>query len=161
MFNHAVRNHLRAGDRRGNLMCWDVSTASSGWGARDAHAGHVTALTWQLDAQQEQLQRAPDSSTLVLSGGQDGCLRVWDGRSGSRVAQQRLHASAQGKGAIGGIVTGAHRLRLSLGLITPCSPSVLRNDTGPAVCLAGYSACFAAQLLLLLMQWRLVGGSWW
>lgn len=81
-------------------MCWDVRTASSGWGVKEAHAGHITALAWQHDP-------ANDSSCAVaLSGGQDGCLKVWDGRTGSCIARQPLHVDAQGKGAIGGIVTG-------------------------------------------------------
>jgi WD40 repeat protein len=114
-------------------MCWDVGTASSGWGAKNAHAGHITALAWQQDQQQEQQQHAADSSTLALSGGQDGYLRVWDGRSGSHVAQQRLHASAQGKGAVGGIVTGAHTLRCLIGLTIPTSIWGARNLTEPAL----------------------------
>jgi WD40 repeat protein len=80
-------------------MCWDVGSASSGWGVSDAHAGHITALMWQQ-------QSADISSLLALSGGQDGCLKAWDGRSGSCVATQSLHADARGKGAIGGIVSG-------------------------------------------------------
>jgi WD40 repeat protein len=80
-------------------MCWDVSSASSGWGVNDAHTGHITALAWQQ-------QGADNSPSLALSGGQDGCLKVWDGRSGSCVATQSLHADARGKGAIGGIVSG-------------------------------------------------------
>jgi WD40 repeat protein len=81
-------------------MCWDVSTASSRWGAKDAHAGHITALAWQQDP------AGHTSCVLALSGGQDGVLKVWDGRMGSCVARQPLHVDAQGKGAIGSIVTG-------------------------------------------------------
>jgi WD40 repeat protein len=91
---------IRAGDRKGNLMCWDVSTASSGWGVKDAHTGHITALAWQQDP------AGHTSCALALSGGQDGVLKVWDGRTGSCIARQPLHVDAQGKGAIGSIVTG-------------------------------------------------------
>lgn len=90
-------------------MAWDVSTASSGWGVKDAHAGHITALAWQQQVQQQEQPPASSGSSanlLALSGGQDGCLRVWDTRSGSCVAKQQLHVGAQGKGAVGGIVTG-------------------------------------------------------
>lgn len=99
-----------AGDRKGSLMCWDVNTASSGWGVKGGHAGHTTALAWQPQEQPHQQEQeqpmSQSSSALALSGGQDGCLKVWDGRSGSCVARQPLHVDAQGKGAVGSIVTG-------------------------------------------------------
>jgi WD40 repeat protein len=101
-------------------MCWDVAASSgssgsgsssdgggrSSWCAKRAHEGHVTALAWQLPAH-EGAAAAPaeSSSSLALSGGQDGFLRAWDSRQGGSrcVAQQALHAGPRGKGALGGI----------------------------------------------------------
>lgn len=93
---------MPAGDRKGAVMCWNVATASRGWGVKDSHIGHITALAWQQDKQQGH----NSSGDVALSGGQDGFLRVWDGRSGGCIAQQPLHVDARGKGAIGAIVTG-------------------------------------------------------
>lgn len=89
-------------------MFWDVNTATAGWGCKEAHEGHITALAWQHAGQQGAADSSSGSSALALSGGQDGMLRVWDGRAGSSVAQQVLHADARGKGAVGSIVTGVH-----------------------------------------------------
>lgn len=98
-----------AGDRTGDLMCWDLGSGSSSWGVSAAHQGHVTALTWQRSALQQQQQHVgavASSSSCVLSGGQDGCVRVWDGRSGDCVAANAVHVDKKGKGAVGNINAG-------------------------------------------------------
>lgn len=91
-------------------MCWDLGSGISSWGVSAAHQGHVTALTWQQSAsgQHDQLQQDPGagSSCCAVSGGQDGCVRVWDGRSGDCVAEQAVHVDKKGRGAVGNIVTG-------------------------------------------------------
>eukprot|EP00879_Flechtneria_rotunda_P031572 GHRR01034504.1.p1 GENE.GHRR01034504.1~~GHRR01034504.1.p1 ORF type:complete len:318 (+),score=95.24 GHRR01034504.1:1664-2617(+) len=102
------------GDRKGNLMSWDLETCSNSWGAVAAHQGHITALAW-MHPQQQQLHEAlaapGDSSgsngSMAVSGGQDGCVRLWDTRASGCAAQQRLHANQQGKGAVGNICIGA------------------------------------------------------
>lgn len=100
-----------AGDRRGSLICWDVASSSQTWSVTAAHEGHITGLTWQYSAAHSQptsANTAADltSSNCVLSGGQDGCVRVWDGRSGSCVAEQAVHVDKKGKGAVGNIIAG-------------------------------------------------------
>lgn len=92
-------------------MCWDLEAGSSSWGVAAAHQGHITALAWSTAAAAantpEQHLARNSSSCCVISGGQDGVVRVWDGRTGSCSAEQAVHADKQGKGAVGNIVTGA------------------------------------------------------
>ncbi len=97
--------HAHTGDRSGTVMVWDLTAGAASWSAHKAHAGHVTALGW--------LQRSKDgghaqhSSDMLLTGGQDGALKVWDGRGGNCVATvPNLHNNDRGKGAVGNITAG-------------------------------------------------------
>jgi hypothetical protein len=101
---------VHAGDRKGSLMCWDLDCGSSSWGAAAAHQGHITALAWSTAAAAASgasAQAAGDnSSCCLISGGQDGVVRVWAGRTGRCVAEQAVHVDKKGKGAVGNILTG-------------------------------------------------------
>eukprot|EP00879_Flechtneria_rotunda_P022564 GHRR01023824.1.p1 GENE.GHRR01023824.1~~GHRR01023824.1.p1 ORF type:complete len:422 (+),score=146.15 GHRR01023824.1:660-1925(+) len=127
------------GDRKGNLMSWDLETCSNSWGAVAAHQGHITALAW-MHPQQQQLHEAlaapGDSSgsngSMAVSGGQDGCVRLWDTRASGCAAQQRLHANQQGKGAVGNICIGGHYGKAVGELSTFGPPSVMHM---PVKCL--------------------------
>jgi WD40 repeat protein len=118
-----------AGDRKGNLMCWDLDSGSSSWGAAAAHAGHITALAWSSAAALGCAASAEDagqgSSCCLVTGGQDGVVRVWDGRTGRCVAEQAVHVDKKGKGAVGNIVTG--------GWDCPCIAEQL--SSAPTACL--------------------------
>ncbi|WIA41200.1 hypothetical protein OEZ86_004815 [Tetradesmus obliquus] len=108
---HPAGSCIVTGDRKGGLMCWDLEAGSSSWGVAAAHQGHITALAWSTAAAAaantpEQHLARNSSSCCVISGGQDGVVRVWDGRTGSCSAEQAVHADKQGKGAVGNIVTG-------------------------------------------------------
>jgi hypothetical protein len=63
-------------------------------------------LAWLQVEQQQQQQASSSKVWLALSGGQDGRLKVWHGQSGAAVAEIALHVDRQGKGAVGGILTG-------------------------------------------------------
>lgn len=100
-----------SGDRGGDVLCWDPAAARASATLAGAHDGHVTALAWAAGSGSS----GGDGGGLLLSGGQDGCLRVWDLRSGrgSRphqpAGQAVAHAGECGaaRGAVGGIVEAA------------------------------------------------------
>jgi WD40 repeat protein len=94
-------------------MCWDLESGSSSWGVAAAHQGHITALAWSAAAAAAAAGAAAhgqghdsSSSSCVISGGQDGVVRVWDGRSGRCIAERAVHVDKKGKGAVGNITTG-------------------------------------------------------
>ena len=65
----ASAERIASGDRSGGLAAWDLaSPGRAAWAVPPAHGGHVTALT-----------HLPASAGLA-SGGQDGCLKIWDCR---------------------------------------------------------------------------------
>eukprot|EP00667_Euglena_gracilis_P008565 EG_transcript_8678 len=72
-------NHLVSGDREGILKKWDVEVGTC---TEDlvGNQGQTAALGWLLD----------NTANVVLSGAQDGQLRVWDARAGS-TPQHTLH----------------------------------------------------------------------
>lgn len=92
---------IASGDRGGSLMVWDATAGRSKWSAGSAHEGHVTALAWFDDG-----TSGAAWTSLLLSGGQDGRLAVWDVRARRVVHRAAPHANAQGRGAVGGIVAG-------------------------------------------------------
>lgn len=78
---------LLSGDRDGSAILWDAKTAQivRKW---KAHRGHTTKVAlW-------------DNTNLIVTGGQDGCVRIWDEREAKSVCTIACHASANGTGAI-------------------------------------------------------------
>lgn len=59
-----------SGDRGGTVICWEITTQSAATKLKDAHAGHVTALAWQHDANGM-------CTEAFLTGGQDGHVRMY------------------------------------------------------------------------------------
>ncbi|KAF6262043.1 WD40-repeat-containing domain protein [Scenedesmus sp. NREL 46B-D3] len=102
---HPGGRSIATGDRKGGLMCWDLGSGSSCWGAAAAHQGHISALAWSA-ARAPAQDAGNDGSCCVISGGQDGVVQVWDGRTGGCVATQAVHVGKQGRGAVSNIVTG-------------------------------------------------------
>lgn len=62
--------------------------------------GHITSLTW-FDYEDA------SCAGCFVSGGQDGCVRVWDPRGRSCVAKLELHVNDAGRGAVGDLAAGA------------------------------------------------------
>lgn len=83
------------------MLLWDLETGKCRR-SLTGHKGHITAVEWFADAGE-----AGDGSQLVLSGAQDGHLRVWDLRSQSCVANVPAHTSDSGSGAVGSIACTA------------------------------------------------------
>jgi WD40 repeat protein len=89
-----------AGDRSGHVVLWDTEGATASATLQAAHTGHITALAWLHSA---------SSASLLVTGGQDGMLRVWDPRApqGS-VHSVAAHVTPKGQGAVSDIgVCGA------------------------------------------------------
>lgn len=78
---------LVSGCRGGKISITDTTTLKQLWGREAAHGGHVTALEW-LD------------ETTVMSGGQDGCIRLWDSRCSAKIGSIPSHAHTTGTGAV-------------------------------------------------------------
>ena len=84
-----------SGDREGSIFLHDLQVGRTACRRDGAHpCGHVTALAWHQDDRQQQ--------ALLASGGQDGSIKLWDGRAAAPVMQGAAHASAAGRGAVGG-----------------------------------------------------------
>jgi len=77
-------SNLVSGDREGVLKTWDVEVGQC-TGALQGNKGQTSALGWLLD----------DTANVVLSGAQDGHLRVWDARAGP-APQHQLHVHPGG-----------------------------------------------------------------
>mmetsp|Transcript_9248 Transcript_9248/g.23366 ORF Transcript_9248/g.23366 Transcript_9248/m.23366 type:complete len:501 (-) Transcript_9248:250-1752(-) len=86
-----------SGDRSGHILLWDLHTGGSSWRLKNVHRGHITALAWYGGGGEE-------DTHLFMSGGQDGCLRVWDRRERSNMATKELHVNDQGVGALSDIL---------------------------------------------------------
>lgn len=96
------QGRLISGDRSGTVRVWDVSTGACVWELVSIHKGHITALAW-ADAS------GGNSAWLgcFATGGQDGCLRLWDPRAHDHIARLPVHDTKNGTGAVSGIVVGA------------------------------------------------------
>ena len=102
------------GDRDGCLLRWDVEAGAPLGRPVQAHAGHCTALAWWADGSSSSggggaaaaAAAGPPSTPLLLSGGQDGAVCLWDGRTRQRQAAVAAHAAPGGRGAVGSIHAG-------------------------------------------------------
>lgn len=75
---------------------WDLTHEKPSWTADKVHQGHVTSLTW--------FENPSIQPNVLLTGGQDGILQVWDVRSGSERAACIIHAcERKGIGAVSAI----------------------------------------------------------
>ena len=95
---------LASGDRDGRMFLWDArSGKKDAVGKRKACEGHVTALAWTRRVGYEAVMRGGD---VLVSGGQDGVVKVWDFRiagKGACVASIEAHARKNGSGAVGDV----------------------------------------------------------
>lgn len=87
-----------SGDRGGSIGSWDVHNGVQVLNVKGAHKGHVTAMLCPRDT-------GNGSTGLIMSGGQDGMLRLWDTRiagagGSSAVGQVKAHV-------VDGVGTGA------------------------------------------------------
>ena len=88
---------IATGDRGGSVIIWDVASQQTASRLKAAHDGHVTALAWQSG---DELS----ASKMLLSGGQDGHVKLWDPRSSKCANDASWHVTAGGKGAVGNII---------------------------------------------------------
>lgn len=96
-----------SGDRDGALLRWDLAAGAAVGGPLQAHTEHCTALAWwHVGSSGGSADEISSRGNLLLSGGQDGCVRLWDFRAGRQVAQQAAHAGPAGKGAVGSMSAG-------------------------------------------------------
>jgi hypothetical protein len=108
-----------SGDRDGIICAWRLHEGSAATALR-GHKGHLTALAWMAAdvagagaggsagaagaAGTDLSAGGPfGGADLLVSGAQDGRVRVWDLRAAAAVANIGCHASAEGAGAIGDI----------------------------------------------------------
>lgn len=107
----AAGGSAASGDRDGCLARWDVAAGKAVGGLVQAHAGHCTALAWwggsgSSEGGSGSSREGGSGSTeapLLLSGGQDGAVKLWDARCRQQAAVA-AHASPKGCGAVGSIV---------------------------------------------------------
>ncbi|GAQ85255.1 F-box and WD-40 domain protein 7 [Klebsormidium nitens] len=93
-----------SGARDGCVILWDIGAAASSRQLKRAHVGHVTALVWSDAGGSPQSE---ERTNLFLTGGQDGFLRAWDGRTDRAVAEVPVHVAASGTGAVSSIRVAA------------------------------------------------------
>lgn len=102
-----------SGDRDGGLVCWDLAAGKPVGGLLQAHTGHCTALEWWDGGSSSGAGSSSDGGgsepRLLLSGGQDGAVKLWDARTGEQAAMA-AHARPAGRGAVGSIVPLGHLL---------------------------------------------------
>lgn len=98
-----------SGDRSGCVRQWDTVTGACTWELKNVHKGHITALAW-ADAS------GGNSAWFgcFCTGGQDGCLRIWDPRAQDHIAKLALHTNKAGKGAVSAIIAGMCRSEMPL-----------------------------------------------
>ncbi len=93
-----------SGDRDGSLARWDVAAGKAVGGLLQAHVGHCTALAWwESSSSGSEVDSSSCASHLLLSGGQDGAIKLWDARTGQQQAAMAAHTGPAGRGAVGSI----------------------------------------------------------
>lgn len=96
-----------SGDRSGDVLVWDLAAGKPSRSFAGAHSGHITALAWVGFTAGSSGAGGSDAhaplSSMLFSGGQDGCLRLWDCRARCPAAQVQAHSKPSGKGAVGSI----------------------------------------------------------
>ncbi|GAB4815346.1 hypothetical protein N2152v2_002392 [Parachlorella kessleri] len=98
-----------SGDRSGGLIVWDLGTGKARCRVASAHQGHITALARESAEPSESSNPFPGhSSTVLLSGGQDGYLRVWDLRAVGPSAEAAAHVGQAGLGAVSALLAPTH-----------------------------------------------------
>jgi hypothetical protein len=80
--------------RLSTTPCEGCAERGRGWVPQGAHKGHVTAM-----AGLEGDTAVGGGAPLLLTGGHDGVLRVWDSRQSNCVKEQPLHVGSRGAGA--------------------------------------------------------------
>lgn len=97
-----------SGDRDGAVLRWDLAAGAALGQPLPAHKGHCTALAWWTadDGCSAHVGTAGSDSHLLLSGGQDGCVRLWDCRQAAALAQAAAHVGPAGRGAVGSLAAG-------------------------------------------------------
>lgn len=94
-------------DRDGCLLRWDLQAGAPLGRPVQAHAGHCTALAWWAHGGNSGSSSAgAGPAPLLLSGGQDGAVCLWDGRTAARQAAVAAHADGVGRGAVGSLHAG-------------------------------------------------------
>ncbi|KAL4422914.1 hypothetical protein ABPG75_009111 [Micractinium tetrahymenae] len=155
---HVAPGGLAAsGDRDGALLRWDLTAGSALGPPLPAHKGHCTALEWWDAGHGCSSSSSNSCGPLLLSGGQDGCVRLWDWRQAAALAQAAAHAGPVGSGAVGslaaGLPGGAAHLVASAG--ADCMLRGLDSRRGLATAWSSqlpnfpYSMTMAGTLLLL------------
>jgi F-box/WD-40 domain protein 7 len=103
-----------SGDRDGVACVWRLHEGAVAATLR-GHKGHLTACAW-LPADEGDgggaggavsAGASAGGADLVVTGAQDGHVRVWDLRSSTCVANVAAHASDQGSGAVGDITVAS------------------------------------------------------
>lgn len=74
-------NKLASVGRDGLLVLWDIATHSLDWSV-PAHVGHATCISSHFEY------------SVIVTGGQDGTIRLWDTRDSSRVFEARISQNA-------------------------------------------------------------------
>lgn len=97
-------NVLVSGSRDGTMILWDVLKGKPKKVETVAHQGHITALTV-----------CHQNESLILSGGQDGCVQVRDQRFEGCLSRKYLHRSNGGAGAVGAIRCSSNGMVVTMG----------------------------------------------
>lgn len=115
-----VDRRVASGCRGGKVSVSDFVALKEVWKKKDAHGGHVTSLEW-LDP------------NVLVTGGQDGYIRLWDGRSPSSIQNLPSHRERRGSGAIGFLGTSGDML-VSAGADGRVNVHSIKKDFGVLYC---------------------------
>ena len=133
---------LASGSRDGALVLWNVDAAKPLMAEPVAHQGHCTSLAWFQPLESPAAAAAGGGggeSGLVLSGGQDGCVRGWDPRVPGCVFESFLHRNAGGAGAGGEIRSTQAGMVVSMGADKKISVSDPRQGLAEVVAITSHT----------------------